>query len=552
MRHVIAMFLVLSVGCSAPNGYSGPPLDAPAACAADRALCNGACVNLLADGQNCGACGSACPAGSGCAGGVCVGGCAAPRVTCAGTCTDTSSDPRNCGACANTCFAGENCLAGSCVSTSTPDAGLDVFVPPSDGGACTPANLGSALGGGVARGTTVGRSSAHTPPASCTSQPTAVSPDALFTWTAPFGGTFVFDTVGSSFDTMLTARSGSCSGPALDCNDDIVSGTNTASRLTLALSAGQTLLLALEGFGTESGAFVLNVTAGGASDASVRNCSGRECGPDGVGGSCGTCSTAGWGCNLAGRCVPPDMVCMPACAGRECGADPGLNCAGRTCGTCAGGSVCNASGRCACVPNCAGRVCGNDGCGGSCGACAIGRTCNSASGQCEASSSCVSACGGRMCGADPGPGCAGRTCGACPRGFACNATGTACPLDRNSLWVVTVVSGTVSARDPAGELWDPDGVPDPSLCLTINGATACTTPTTPTFAPVWNNRAPATAASNLLAGIQSSYVDVDDAFDDDICAPGPIRFTEANFNGAPVRFNCDPYGSFTLSLSPAP
>lgn len=79
----------------------------------------------------------------------------------------------------------------------------------------------------------------------------------------------------------------------------------------------------------------------------------------------------------------------------------------------------------------------------------------------------------------------------------------------------------------------------------------CTAPTTSTFSPRWSNVYPGTAASNLLSGVQSSYVDVDEVFDDDICVAGPIRFTEAQFNGAPVTFSCGVFGSFTLSLSPA-
>lgn len=70
--------------------------------------------------------------------------------------------------------------------------------------------------------------------------------------------------------------------------------------------------------------------------------------------------------------------CTPSCSGKTCGSD---GCGG-SCGTCAAGKTCSA-GACVCVPVCGAKACGPDGCGGSCGACSAG-TC-SASGQCVAS-----------------------------------------------------------------------------------------------------------------------------------------------------------------------
>ena len=80
--------------------------------------------------------------------------------------------------------------------------------------------------------------------------------------------------------------------------------------------------------------------------------------------------------------------CTPNCTGKTCGSD---GCGG-SCGVCASGSVCNASGQCAtnCTPNCTGKTCGSDGCGGSCGICALGYVCNG-NGVCVAGSgNCVS------------------------------------------------------------------------------------------------------------------------------------------------------------------
>lgn len=98
-------------------------------------------------------------------------------------------------------------------------------------------------------------------------------------------------------------------------------------------------------------------------------------------------------------------TCTPACDGKVCGPD---GCGG-TCGTCEPGVPCN-NGVCECTPDCAGKECGPDGCGGSCGECPEGGTCDM--GIC-----CVPDCDGKECGPD---GCGG-SCGACDGGFNCDA-----------------------------------------------------------------------------------------------------------------------------------
>ncbi len=152
------------------------------------------------------------------------------------------------------------------------------------------------------------------------------------------------------------------------------------------------------------------------------SCSGKACGSDGCGGSCGTCA-AGTACDGAGRCV-----CAPACAGKQCGSD---GCGG-SCGTCAAGTACDSAGRCVCAPDCAGKQCGSDGCGGSCGSCAAGTACDGA-GRCA----CAPDCAGRACGSD---GCGG-SCGSCAPGLACDEGTGQC----------------VCAPDCAGKACGPDG-----------------------------------------------------------------------------------------------
>ena len=82
------------------------------------------------------------------------------------------------------------------------------------------------------------------------------------------------------------------------------------------------------------------------------------------------------GCDPAFGCTftPVDGCCTADCTGKECGDD---GCGG-SCGTCPLDNCDLATGTCPCVPDCSGKTCGSDGCGGSCGACPDGTSCESA------------------------------------------------------------------------------------------------------------------------------------------------------------------------------
>src|SRR5882762_83126 len=120
--------------------------------------------------------------------------------------------------------------------------------------------------GGTFGGTTSGTSALA---GSCGSSGTA--PERVFQWTPAVSGTATIQTcgAGTSFDTVLYMRSGACatgSEVVSGCNDDAcanASGSNTASRITPTVTAGQTYYIVVDGYGGAQGTFALTVTAPG-------------------------------------------------------------------------------------------------------------------------------------------------------------------------------------------------------------------------------------------------------------------------------------------------
>ncbi len=117
--------------------------------------------------------------------------------------------------------------------------------------------------GGTFSGTTSGTS---TLAGSCGSSGT--SPERVFQWTPAVSGTATIQTcgAGTTFDTVLYLRSGSCAGGlevAAGCNDDAcfnAIGLFRASRLTPTVTAGQTYYIVVDGYGGAQGTFSLTVT----------------------------------------------------------------------------------------------------------------------------------------------------------------------------------------------------------------------------------------------------------------------------------------------------
>ena len=116
-------------------------------------------------------------------------------------------------------------------------------------------DLGSALGESLATGTTVG--AGNDLGGTCGG---SSAEDVAFTWTAPYDDTFTFTTEGSAYDTVLVVGSGDCSSLLeVDCDDD--DGAGNTSLVSLALSSGEIVLLDVDGYSSNSGAFQVNVYA---------------------------------------------------------------------------------------------------------------------------------------------------------------------------------------------------------------------------------------------------------------------------------------------------
>jgi hypothetical protein len=260
-----------------PDARDVPPAEDATAEATDAecppgyARCGAACVDLNSNPGHCGACDRACPPEDVCNEGRCSSGCAGGLTDCSGACVDLQTDEAHCGGCGLPCGPTEGCVGGGCVCV--PD--------------CWARECGSDGCGG-----------------SC----------------------------------------GTCPGGA-GCRAD---GTCEC----------------------------------------LPSCSGRECGSDGCGGTCPPGCSGGWICGGAGLCqcsgtpcgtaccyvgqvCTGSSCCTPSCSGRECGSD---GCGG-SCGSCDPGWSCSGSGTCTCTPACSGRECGSDGCGGSCGSCDPGWSC---------------------------------------------------------------------------------------------------------------------------------------------------------------------------------
>jgi hypothetical protein len=115
---------------------------------------------------------------------------------------------------------------------------------------CADEDLGSKMGSPVTFGSTAQRG--NDSPACAGS-----GNDVTFRWVAPSAGRYRIDTCGSTFDTVLVLRRGTCTGPLIDCEDDSAECDRNAI-LMETLAAGEEVVIVVDGFGS-SGFFLLNI-----------------------------------------------------------------------------------------------------------------------------------------------------------------------------------------------------------------------------------------------------------------------------------------------------
>jgi hypothetical protein len=121
------------------------------------------------------------------------------------------------------------------------------------GAPCVATDLGSAPS--VSTSGTTGSAANSLGGASCGLGGSA-APDRAFFYTAPQSGVYSFDTFGSALDTVLYARTDTCLGVELGCNDDSV---GFQLQVTLTLAAGQRVVVVVDGYNTDSGLFNFHI-----------------------------------------------------------------------------------------------------------------------------------------------------------------------------------------------------------------------------------------------------------------------------------------------------
>jgi hypothetical protein len=306
-----------------------------------------------------------------------------------GTCTNTRI--AGCTACTsnahcddgNACNGAETCQAGLCTAGTTltcddGDACTTDTCNPSSGcvntrsATCTVCEAATRIP--AAGGTVTGRTSGASALTAGCVPTSSQSPEVVFVWTPAASGSATIATcgTGTSYDTVLSLRQGACTdGAEIGCNDDSCPVNGSAiwgSRITAAVTAGETYYVVVDGYKGRSGAFTLTVTppAGGCTTASCND--GNPCTTDvcGANGTCTNTPIAGCtGCTSNAQCDDGNPCTTDGCSAGTC-----RNTAKANGTSCSDGNACNGAEACqagACAtgtpPVCNdGNPCTNDSC----------------------------------------------------------------------------------------------------------------------------------------------------------------------------------------------
>lgn len=436
-------------GCGGSCGSCG----ANEACVADNCACVPQCLNANnsqrecgpdACGQNCGTCeasevcndGTCYPADLGCGGKDCG--------------VDLLGAPDGCGSCAT----GEHCqdADGTCRFNECPSAPT--------AGCCEGNVLKTCSGGGDGTGTLVNLDCSNIS-SYCGWDATASAYDCL---AAPATGT------GPTPQQCFGACTPNCDNKT--CGDDGCGGTCGACTGTDAycdFPSGTCKVNPCSDVPNVGCCIGANLVT---CDAATQEATSTYCPAQGA-GTCGWSASGGtYACGTPGTAEPSATyaracgasICVPSCTGKTCGSD---GCGG-TCGTCDSGASCVGSS--CCTPDCVGKSCGSDGCGGTCGTCTAGKACNDSQGVCVGSNACsgvpfnVGCCDGqtfKVCDqayslTDVNCSTSGGRCGwdSKAQAFGCNTIGAPHPTSAHP-WACA--GGPICVPDCTGKTCGPDG-----------------------------------------------------------------------------------------------
>lgn len=306
-----------SSSSSTGGGGGQSPDGGPPGCDPGQTRCGADCVDLQADAKHCGACAHACAPGGSCQAGVCqcfagtveqinptlpqdifqstVGTTDVYAASCGGAgagdriyqltapvdgaysfeITQSEHDPVLTVLDADTCTELACDVAGSSSGAMQGarasldlTTGKSVYVVVSDVAGvqgsfglsvgqrrlsdCTPVPLEGAVPVSAV-GNTSSQGDSGTPTCVTGDMP---GPDAVYQFTAPADGSYLFDTSGSSFATVLEVLGDGCGGPSLGC-DRAQNGFQPS--ISVPLLAGQAVVLRVDGLDGASGNYRVNV-----------------------------------------------------------------------------------------------------------------------------------------------------------------------------------------------------------------------------------------------------------------------------------------------------